>query len=229
MVQVKVCGLRTQEAVEAALDAGANRIGLVLVKASPRYVDFQTAERLIQIIHSAGAQAWIVGGWRVHNLAADQEQPSGRQVDNLDVFANSSTGLSTVQLHGDETPDDVANFKSKVPNRKIVKAIGVRTADDLAQLDQFPDVDGYLLDAKPPKGASRAGGYGEAFDWTLLKEFAPTKPWLLAGGLTPENVGEAIKITGATEVDVSSGVESAPGVKDLAKVRDFIQAAKSAV
>jgi phosphoribosylanthranilate isomerase len=110
----------------------------------------------------------------------------------------------------------------------VVKAIGVSTREDLEQVKDFKAADVFLLDAKPPAGADREGGHGRPFDWSILEGFDPGKPWVLSGGLTPENVAEAIRISGAKAVDVSSGVEASPGVKDAAKVKAFIEAAKGA-
>jgi phosphoribosylanthranilate isomerase len=122
----------------------------------------------------------------------------------------------------------VAVFRRLVPRVKIVKAIGVATADDLKQVEAFRAADGFLLDGKPPKGADRQGGFGQPFDWSIVRGFDPGRPWVLAGGLTPDNVAEAIRVSGATAVDVASGVEASPGVKDHEKVRAFIKAAKGA-
>jgi phosphoribosylanthranilate isomerase len=219
MTLVKICGLKDESLVTTALEAGADRVGFVLVPSSPRAVDFKTAARLANLALEAGREAWVVGAWSI---------AGGPSVRDLDTFLAETPAIVAVQLHGRETPADLADFRARLPDRKIVKAIGVSTRADLDQLLAFPQADAYLLDARPPAGAAREGGFGRAFDWTILKGFRPAKPWLLSGGLGSENVAEAIQITGASEVDVSSGVESSPGVKDPAKVRAFIAAAKRA-
>ena len=133
-----------------------------------------------------------------------------------------------LQLHGKESPARVAEIKRAfaVP---VIKALGVAEAADFAKARDYEDAaDWLLIDAKPPKGASRPGGHGVPFDWRLARGFAPRKPWLLSGGLEPANVGEAIALSGARGVDVSSGVESAPGVKDIDKIKAFVAAARAA-
>jgi phosphoribosylanthranilate isomerase len=217
MTLVKICGLKTESALAAALDSGADRVGFVLVQSSPRFVDFATAARLARLARSGGAEAWVVAAWSVSG---------GPSVADLDAFVGDTPDISAVQLHGRETPADVADFRARLPGARIVKGLGVATRHDLARLDAFPDTDAWLLDARPPAGAAREGGFGQAFDWSILDGFAPAKPWVLSGGLTPDNVAEAIRVAGAREVDVSSGVESSPGVKDPEKIRAFIAAAK---
>ncbi len=235
MVQVKICGLKSQSDIESAIESGADRIGLVLVQSSPRAVTFEQARAFAQFIHSAGREVWIVAGWRAGGGQNSEqpggqvgEQPRGRFVDGLDRFVADTPEITAIQLHGHESAADLVDFRERVGARKIVKALGVDNPADLTGLDQYRAADAFLLDAKPPKGADREGGFGKPFDWTILKGFAPGKPWVLSGGLTPENVAEAIRVTGATEVDISSGVESAPGAKDAARVRAFIEAAKAA-
>jgi phosphoribosylanthranilate isomerase len=214
---VKICGLKNESIVATALEAGADRVGFVLVEASPRFVDFQTTARLAELAHRAGREAWVVAAWSASG---------GPTIPGLDRFVADTASITAVQLHGKETPADVADLRARLPGRRIVKAIGVSTHADLDQIGRFPDADAYLLDAKPPPGAAREGGFGHAFDWSILSGFACARPWVLSGGLTPENVAAAIALTGATEVDVSSGVESAPGVKDIARVKAFIAAAR---
>ena len=219
MTLVKICGLKNESDLATALEAGADRVGFVLVPTSPRAVDFKTAARLADLAVEHGREAWVVGAWSLSG---------GPTIRDLDTFVAGTPAISAVQLHGRETPADLADFRASLPGRKIVKAIGVSTLADLDQLLAFPQADAYLFDARPPAGAAREGGFGKAFDWTILKGFHSAKPWVLSGGLRAENVAEAIQMTGAREVDVSSGVESSPGVKDPAKVRAFIAAAKRA-
>ena len=218
MTLVKICGLKNESLVATALEAGADRVGFVLVPTSPRAVDFKTAARLAERVVAAGREAWVVASWSVSGAALSGD---------LDRFIADTPAISAVQLHGRETPADLADFRARLPNQRIVKAIGVSTLSDLDQLLAYPEADAYLLDARPPTGAAREGGFGKPFDWTILSRFRSDKPWVLSGGLTAANVAEAIGLTGAREVDVSSGVESSPGVKDPVKVKAFIAAAKA--
>jgi len=136
--------------------------------------------------------------------------------------------LDMVQLHGAETPERVAEVRARW-GLPVMKAVGVGEAEDLEKLEVYQRVaDQILVDAKPPKGAHLPGGNGLAFDWRLIAGRRWSRPWMLAGGLTPENVGLAVAMTGTAQVDVSSGVESAPGIKDAEKVRSFVEAAKGA-
>jgi phosphoribosylanthranilate isomerase len=136
--------------------------------------------------------------------------------------------LDMVQLHGAETPERVAEVRARW-GLPVMKAVGVGAAEDLEKLAVYQKVaDQILVDAKPPKGADLPGGNGLAFDWKLIAGRRWSRPWMLAGGLTPENVGLAVAMTGTAQVDVSSGVESAPGIKDAGKVRAFVEAAKGA-
>ena len=218
MTLVKICGIKDESRLATAIEAGADRVGFVLAPASPRAVDFKTAARLAELAAAAGREAWVVAAWSVSG---------GPSITDLDAFLLDTPAIAAVQLHGRETPADLADFRIRAPGRRIVKAIGVSVASDLEQLGAYPQADAYLLDARPPIGAAREGGFGKPFDWRLLLGFRPTKPWVLSGGLTAETVREAIEITGAREVDVSSGVETSPGVKDPAKIRAFVAAAKA--
>ena len=208
-VRVKICGLRTPEDVAAAAEAGAAYMGLVFFPASPRHVDPETARAL--------AVAAPVGLAKVA-LLVDPE-------DDLLEEIIRAVPLDMLQLHGRETPARVAEIRarSRLP---VMKAVGLRDEADLAALDTYADVaDQILVDAKPPKGAALPGGNGIGFDWRLVADRTWQTPWMLAGGLTPGNVGEAIRLTGARQVDVSSGVESAAGVKDAGRIAAFCDAA----
>jgi phosphoribosylanthranilate isomerase len=222
MASVKICGLTRESDIEEAIKAGADRVGFVIVPTSPRAITHEQlsifANRIYHRRLGGWAQTWVVADW-----SAASRSPA----DRFPTLINELSEVHTVQLHGGETPEDVADFKRRVPRVKVIKALGVATREDLAQVDAFKAADGFLLDAKPPRGADRQGGFGTSFDWSILEGFNPGKPWVLSGGLTPENVGEAIRISGAVAVDVSSGVEASPGVKDPAKVRAFVKAAKS--
>jgi phosphoribosylanthranilate isomerase len=213
MISVKICGLTSESLVEAAIEAGADRVGFVLVETSPRHVPFDKAQTLIRLAAEAGAEPWVVAGYGA---------------PKLDRLVSETPEIGAVQLHGTETPADVAAFAKRHPLVPVVKAIGVATRRDLAQAEAFEAADAFLFDAQPPRGADRQGGFGRRFDWSLLKGFGVHghEDWVLSGGLTPENVAEAIQASGAVQVDVSSGVESAPGVKDPEKVRAFVKAAK---
>jgi phosphoribosylanthranilate isomerase len=137
--------------------------------------------------------------------------------------------LDFIQLHGSESPERVSEVRARY-GLPIIKAVGVADEEDVAALDLYAEVaDQILVDAKPPKNAALPGGNGVAFDWRLISARRWPKPWLLAGGLTPDNVAEAIALTGSQQVDVSSGVEAAPGVKDAGLIRDFIAATRMPV
>ncbi|MFN4023479.1 MAG: phosphoribosylanthranilate isomerase [Hyphomonas sp.] len=207
MTGVKICGLRDAEMAAFAVREGADWIGVNFIPQSPRYVPAESAETLLQSMGKAAAVA----------LLADPSDEEAKAVAAL--------GFPILQLHGAESPARAAEIKA-LTGCVIWKAIGVRSGDDLGQTGTFRDIDGLLLDAKAPDGAAMAGGHGQVFDWALLKGWAAPKPWLLAGGLTPQNVAEAIRETGAPAVDVSSGVERERGVKDRELIRAFLRAAK---
>jgi phosphoribosylanthranilate isomerase len=175
----------------------------------------EKAQALIRKAAELGAEPWVVA-----TLA----------VPWLDDLVNETPEIGAVQLHGKETPGQVAAFARKHSLVPVVAAMGVASKRDLQDAGAFEAADAFLFDAKPPKGATREGGHGRAFDWSILKGFRihDHEDWTLSGGLTPENVAEAIRQSGAPAVDVSSGVEASPGVKDKAKVEAFIKAAKAA-
>ena len=227
MIRVKICGLTTAKMVESVIRLGADRVGFVVVPTSPRAVSLEDAGRFSRLAHNMGAEPWIVAG-----LGSEGGQAGGAAVENLLRLVEQYPEVGAIQLHGREAPEPFRDFKRRLAGigavTRLVKAHGVADAGDLQALAEFDGADAYLLDAKPPMGADREGGFGEVFDWAILKEFDPGKPWVLSGGLTAANVAEAIAISGAGAVDVSSGVESAPGVKDEVKVRAFIEAARGA-
>lgn len=207
--RVKICGLKTRESVTAAVDAGAAYVGFNFVQRSKRYVDIETARDLAADIRPGVAKVGLV-------LDADDEM--------LDAI-NARVPLDMIQLHGDETPERVAEVKARY-GLPVMKAIGIADEADLEKLDSFATVaDQVLVDAKPPEATDLPGGTGLTFDWRLIANRRWPVPWMLAGGLTPENVAQAIALTGAKQVDVASGVESAPGVKDADMIRAFIAAA----
>lgn len=214
MVRVKICGLIDEASVDAAVAAGADDVGFVIVPTSPRYVPFERAAALALRAENAGAEPWIVC--------------VGAPEDYFWRMRDWDVGALTVQMHGDEPASFVAEMRSLMITRRIAKAIPVAKRKDLEAAADFAAADMILLDAKPPKGADRAGGHGAPFKWSIVRGWRAPKPWILSGGLTPENVAEAIRVTGAQAVDVSTGVESAPAVKDPVKMRAFVQAVKTA-
>lgn len=208
MVKVKICGLCDPETVALAAGAGADWIGLVFVAASPRAV---TPADTPALIAAAGPAVPVA-------LMSD---PDDRLVGTV-----AGLGLPVLQLHGRETPERVAAIRA-MTGCEVWKAVGVSTREDLDAAARFDAAERLLLDAKPPAGAARSGGHGAAFDWAVLAGWQAPKPWLLAGGLTPQTVAGAIAATGAEAVDVSSGVEVRQGVKDADLIRRFVAAAKA--
>lgn len=212
-IQVKMCGLRRPQDVQVAAELGAAYVGFVFFEKSPRSVTLTEAAALAVDVPVGMAKVALV------------VNPDDRFLDDL----TARVPLDMLQLHGAETPDRVAQVKARY-GLPVMKAIGVGDAADLDQIDRYSAVaDQLLIDAKPPKNAELPGGNGLSFDWRLLagRKYW-TVPWMLAGGLTPQNVGEAITRTGARQLDLSSGLESAPGVKDPDKMRAFMQAALKA-
>jgi phosphoribosylanthranilate isomerase len=210
--EVKICGLKTVEAVDAALEGGADYIGLVFFPRSPRHVDIKTG---LKLADRARGQAKVVA------LFVD---PEDRAFDSI----VEAVQPDMIQLHGDESAPRVKEIRKRagVP---VIKAIKVGSAVDVKRAQRYDDAaDLILFDAHPPKGAAMPGGNGLAFDWHALDEVKDRMQFMLSGGLTPDNVAEAIRLTGARAVDVSSGVESAPGTKDPELIRRFLKAAKTA-
>ncbi len=210
---VKVCGLTTPEAVDAAVTAGADMIGLVFFPPSPRHAGFVPARSLAQ---RARGKAEIVA------LTVDADDTT------LDTIIETIQP-DRLQLHGHEDCERVRTIRARygIP---IIKAVGISTAADVDRLAAYRAcVDLFLLDAKPPKGATRPGGNGAAFDWSILDARPADLRFLLSGGLTPATVGAAIARTRPDGVDVSSGVETGPGVKDPALVTAFVRAARAAM
>ncbi len=209
MAQVKICGLKTAQAVEGAISAGADYIGLVHFAKSPRHLSLPEAARLAALAR---------GRTKVVLLLVN---PGAALVDE----AARMVAPDFIQLHGSESVEDVRAIRQRA-NIPVIKAIKVETAADVENARSFGEVaDLILFDAKPPKGAALPGGNGIPFDWSLLTGFNTHKNYMLSGGLDPQTVGAALAATRAPIVDVSSGVESSPGVKDLDRIRDFIQQA----
>ena len=208
-IRVKICGLREPEHVHAAVAAGAAYVGFVFFDRSPRHVTIDQALELAVDVPPGVAKVALV-------VNADD--------DMLEKIIEA-VPLDMLQLHGTETAERVAEIGAlyRLP---VMKAVGIADESDLPALAEYGRVaDQLLVDAKPPKGSELPGGNGLAFDWRLIAGRRWPVPWMLAGGLTPGNVAEAIRLTGAQQVDVSSGVESAPGVKETALIRGFIKSA----
>jgi phosphoribosylanthranilate isomerase len=208
---VKICGLSTRETLDVALDAGADMVGFVFFPPSPRHLLLETARGL-------GMQV----GQRATKVALTVDADDA-------TFAGIAEALQPdiLQLHGHETPARVLEIKRKF-GREVMKALPVERAADLAILPDYASVaDRILFDARPPKGATRPGGLGAVFDWHLLENLDLKLPFMVSGGLHAGNVAEAIRVTRADGVDVSSGVERAPGVKDVEMIRDFVRAVRA--
>jgi phosphoribosylanthranilate isomerase len=209
-IEVKICGIRDAEGMDAAVAAGADLVGFVFFPPSPRATTPTDA---------AALSARHAGGPIRTGLFVD---PS----DDAIAAVLAVVPLGLIQLHGEETPERAAAIRARfgVP---VMKALGVAEPADLDAVAAFaPVVDRFLFDAKPPPGGPLPGGNAQPFEWRLLAGRAVPRPWLLAGGLTPANVAEAIATAGAPGVDVSSGVERARGVKDAELIRAFVAAAK---
>lgn len=207
MADVKICGLTDPTNVRAALDGGARYLGFMFFAKSPRNV---TLDQAAALAAPARGRAQIV--------AVTVDAPD----DALGAI-QAALKPDYIQAHGAETPARLAALRRFAP--KVIKAFGIATAEDLAATAQFQDTDLLLLDAKAPAGADRPGGNGAAFDWTILQGRRLPRPWMLSGGLTPQNVAEAVQLSGAALVDVSSGVEARPGVKDPERIAAFLAAA----
>ena len=212
-VTVKICGITSAEAADAAIAAGAGYGGLVFHPRSPRFV---TPE-------AAGALATRMRGrLKLAALIPDFD-------DNAIESVIRAAQPDFLQLHGSESVGRTADIRARF-GLPVIKVLAVAESSDLARVPEFEKVaDMLMFDAKPPKDADRGGGHGAAFDWKILSGRHFTKPWFLAGGLTPDNVARAIEASGTTLVDVSSGVESAPGVKSAAHIAAFVAATKEKV
>ncbi|MDB5631008.1 MAG: phosphoribosylanthranilate isomerase [Tardiphaga sp.] len=208
---VKICGLSTPETLNAALDAGADMVGFVFFPRSPRHVDLSAARELGRLAHGRAQKVALT-------VDADDAQ-----------FENIIETLrpDMLQLHGQESVARLRDIKQKF-KLPVMKALAVETAADLAVLPGLAAVaDRILFDAKPPRDATRPGGLGAVFDWTLLADLDLHIPFMVSGGLDAGNVIQAMRVTGAGGVDVSSGIETAPGVKDPGMIQAFIRAARA--
>jgi phosphoribosylanthranilate isomerase len=209
IAQVKICGLNSAEAVAASIEGGASYLGFNFYPRSPRAVAPEEAARLARTVPPGVAKVAVV-------VDADDA--------TLDAIV-AALAPDILQLHGKETPERVAAIKTR-SDRQVMKALSVATAADAARAEAYAETaDLMLFDAKgPPCGLP--GGNGLPFDWDLLKGARWSLPWFLSGGLSPENVAEAIRVTGAERIDVASGVEDRPGVKSPEKIRRFLAAAR---
>jgi phosphoribosylanthranilate isomerase len=212
-VLVKICGLSTPDTLDAALDAGADMVGFVFFGPSPRNVSLHTAREL---------------GGRVKNRA----EKVALTVDADDATLTNIVDVlhpDLFQLHGKESPARVTAIRQRF-GLPVMKVLPIEAKADLGTIPLYARIaDRLLFDALPPRDATRPGGLGKPFDWRLLENLDLSIPFMLSGGLDPGNVAEAIRITRAPAVDVSSGVESAPGVKDAEKIRAFIRAARASL
>ncbi|MEP3298077.1 MAG: phosphoribosylanthranilate isomerase [Pseudoruegeria sp.] len=210
-IKVKICGLRQSEHVAAAANAGAAYVGFVFFPKSPRHITIADARDLALTVPVGVAKVALT-------------------VNAGNAFLDALTAtvpLDMLQLHGSETPERVTEVRARY-GLPVMKAVGIAHENDLAQLDVYSAVaDQLLVEAKPPKNSDIPGGNGITFDWNLIADRRWPIPWMLAGGLTLDNVAEAIKVTGTRQVDLSSGVETAPGVKDAALIAKFIAAAQA--
>jgi phosphoribosylanthranilate isomerase len=211
-VGVKICGLSTEEAVAAALVGGAAYVGFVSFPKSPRHVSLETAAKLAEPVR---------GRVRVAVVTVD---PSDAELDAIAAVLKPDL----VQLHGRETPERALEVKART-GAGVIKALSVSGPEDFQAAAAWAGVADHLMfDARPPAGSALPGGVGARFDWDLLAGRSFAAPWFLAGGLTPENVADALRRSGAPLVDVSSGVETAPGLKDPRLISAFLEAVKSA-
>lgn len=208
---IKICGIKTLDILDVAIDAGADMVGFMHFARSPRHVSIEDLAGLISAARGKIESCVVLVN-----------------PDNSCVAEVAALGPDWIQLHGPETPQRVAAIRSEA-GVEIMKALPIGSAEDVAAIAGFDKVaDRILVDAKPPKGSDRPGGLGERFDWSLLESLDRSIPFMLSGGLTPDSVTEAIRTVRPLGVDVSSGVERAPGVKDRKLVEAFIRNARAA-
>jgi phosphoribosylanthranilate isomerase len=209
---VKICGIKTLDLLDATIAAGADMVGFMHFPRSPRHVSIDELGGLISAARG-----------RIESCVVLVNP------DNSSVAEVAALGPDWIQLHGPETPHRVEAIRAEA-GVEIIKALPIGSAEDIAQVAAFAEVaDRILLDAKPPKGADRPGGLGESFDWSLIEALDPSIPFMLSGGLTPNNVAQAIKQVKPMGIDASSGLETAPGVKNTKLIEAFIRNARAAV
>ena len=209
-ILIKICGLKTPDALDAALEAGADMVGFVFFPPSPRDLGIEATRALRERVKGRAKKVALVVD------ATDAELDRAVEALKPDML----------QLHGKETPERVATVRGRF-HLPVMKALPIETRADLSPIHLYAKVADWLLfDARAPRDATRPGGLGKTFDWSLLQNLDLKIPYMLSGGLDASNVAEALRITCAPAVDVSSGVERAPGEKDLGKIRSFIRAAR---
>jgi len=208
-IAIKICGLTDEAATQSVIEAGADYAGFVYFPASPRHVSLNKAAKLIAMLPESIPSVLVM------------VDPDNALLAN----ATSRFKPSYFQLHGKETPERVQDIRKNHPSIKLIKALSVRSSDDVARANAFiPHVDALMFDAKPPElPGMLPGGNGLSFDWALLKNREFPLPWFLSGGLNGDNVADAVRESGAQMLDISSGVERSPGVKDPALIEAFIQ------
>ncbi|AZO69382.1 MAG: phosphoribosylanthranilate isomerase [Mesorhizobium sp.] len=211
-LDIKICGLKTDKALAAALAGGASHVGFIFFAKSPRYVEPAEAGRL-------------------RGAAIGKAKAVAVTVDASDAFLNEIVGKmrpDMLQLHGSETPERVVELKARY-GLPVMKALSVSEAVDLKRLKPFVGVaDRFLFDAKPPRGSELPGGNGVAFDWRILAGLDAGVDYMLSGGINAANIGDALRLANPSGLDISSGVESAPGVKDPALIEQFFRAVRAA-
>jgi phosphoribosylanthranilate isomerase len=211
-LDIKICGLKTGEALDAALAGGASHVGFIFFEKSPRNVAPAEAGRLRKA---------AIGRAKAVAVTVDADDAT------LDTIV-AEMQPDMLQLHGHETPERVAEVKAR-HGLPVMKAFSIRDASDLAGIDPYRGVaDRFLFDAKPPRGAELPGGNGVPFDWRVLAALDPDIDYMLSGGLNAENIGAALSLVRPAGIDISSGVESAPGVKDVALIEAFFRAVRAA-
>ncbi len=211
MTDVKICGVTTPEIITVLNAISVDFVGFVFVQQSPRFVSLDKASALSQQVTQRIKKV---------GLFVDPD-------DNLLQSTLQRVSLDCIQLHGNETPARVQELKSRF-SLPIIKAISIASPADLASIPAYESVaDWLLLDSKPPANSAITGGNGISFDWNILKNYKFQKPWMLSGGLTSDNIGEALSLLKPHAVDVSSGVERSRGIKDAQKIKDFVQTVRS--
>lgn len=211
-LDIKICGLKTEEAVLRAVERGATHIGFIFFEKSPRNIEPDLAGRLADLVRGRAKTVAVT-------VNADD--------DDMDEIVHLLKP-DILQLHGGETPEQLLRTKA-IYGLPVMKAFAIRDAQDFDRIDPYIGIaDRFLFDAKAPAGSELPGGNGVSFDWTLLRSLDASIDYMLSGGLNKDNIAEALKETGARGIDISSGVESAPGIKDLSLIDAFFDAIRDA-
>lgn len=210
----KICGLKTFDAIETALDHGATHLGFIFFEKSPRHITPQDAGACVRHAKAYAKKK------RLHAPICVAVTVNADDDYLTEITRDMQPDM--LQLHGSETPERAQSLKARY-GLPLIKAFAVRAADDLGQVEAFKQsIDLFLFDAKPPKGSDLPGGNGVSFDWSLLKHLDPSLQYMLSGGLNEGNIQEALAIANPPGIDMSSGVESAPGIKDPKKIAAFL-------